>query len=210
MQDFNMEQDRLREMNDFYKFPNFKDTDIVVDIGTNSGDFILAAIHYGARNIEGYEISKKSFLEACKKVPDYVKLHNKAVWRSDVPEEIKYNSSEEGYETLSLLLNTGGDTPAETISLDNILSTKERVDYLKMDCEGAEYPILYTSKLLYKVKYMVIEVHNFSKENIKYTGIDKSVLNSEDLRVFLIERGFAIPVFPTKNAAVDFIYATRL
>lgn len=201
--------DRLREMNDFYKFPQFSGDDIIVDIGTNSGDFILAAIEYGARKIEGYEISMTSFLRAVHNVPDYVKLYNKAVWRSDIKEELKYHRNEEGHETLSVILRPDGDTPVETISLDEILETKDRVDYLKMDCEGAEYPILYTSKLLSKVRYMVIEVHNFSPGNIKYVGLDKKLMNSRDLRSFLISEGFHVNDFPNENADVDFIYATR-
>ena len=46
----------------------------------------------------------------------------------------------------------------ETISLDSILKEYGEVEYIKVDCEGCEYELLY-GRDLSKVKILVLETH---------------------------------------------------
>ena len=46
-----------------------------------------------------------------------------------------------------------------TIGLDKILRRFNEVELLKLDCEGSEWPILFTSKLLRKVRRVCGEYH---------------------------------------------------
>lgn len=61
----------------------------------------------------------------------------------------------------------------------------ERCDLLKLDCEGAEYAILYgaSDELLSRIDNIVLEYHHFS---------DDPRANERDLRTFLESKGFAV------------------
>jgi hypothetical protein len=45
------------------------------------------------------------------------------------------------------------------IALDEILAKFERIKLLKLDCEGSEFPILLTSRLLARVEKIIGEYH---------------------------------------------------
>src|SRR5205085_11350710 len=53
--------------------------------------------------------------------------------------------------------------PVETIPLDEILCGFERVRFLKIDCEGSEFPILLTSRLLSRIECIVGEIHEVTR-----------------------------------------------
>ncbi|CAN0498790.1 unnamed protein product, partial [Phaeothamnion confervicola] len=52
----------------------------------------------------------------------------------------------------------------QTISLDDILREHPHIRYLKIDAEGAEYPILFTSTLLARVYEISGEFHETQAE----------------------------------------------
>lgn len=70
-------------------------------------------------------------------------------------------------------------------------------DYLKIDCEGAEYDILYASpeSITNRIRFIGIEYHHFSNRNTH---------TPEALRAFLESRGFTVTV-PKKS----FFFAIR-
>src|SRR3989344_3768503 len=89
----------------------------------------------------------------------------------------------EGSGSHSLFSKTGKLVKVETTSLDReIKSNKIKViDLLKLDCEGAEYPIIYGSKLLPKVvKRISMEWHPIEGYKI------------EDLKKHLERNGFRV------------------
>jgi hypothetical protein len=75
----------------------------------------------------------------------------------------------------------------QTVSLHDIfaLNGMETCDYLKLDCEGAEYESLYglDDQDLKRVRCIGMEYHHFS---------DDPTHNSQRLEAFLVHKGFHI------------------
>jgi len=122
-----------------------EDGDVVVDIGFNYGIFSLGALNKGASKIYGFEPNKNIYniIKDIYPDKDKVKIYNYAV--SDKNETLTFY---EGHNTLaSSLENSVGDYKQsydvqcinfyEFIVKNNI----EKIDFLKVDCEGAEYGI---------------------------------------------------------------------
>ncbi len=161
-----------------------------IDIGANCG---VATIILAKQNPEStiycFEPCKKTFETLCNNIKinnlKNVIPHNKAV-------------SKEELKTISLFLNpeySGGNTTyadnntinnyfnkpiesydVECISLDEIIANNNvtEVELLKIDCEGAEYDILYNSACLKQkiIKNMVGEFHNL-KYNLENDNKNK-------------------------------------
>ena len=86
------------------------------------------------------------------------------------------NDSKDGQESIEVKCTT----LAEIIESNRL----DRVDMLKMDCEGAEYEILYPAppQLLERVKEIRMEYHN----------LDKDRRNLDSLREFLVGNGYTV------------------
>jgi FkbM family methyltransferase len=95
-----------------------------------------------------------------------VHVHCAAVWRSDAPTaELPFLPSSDPANTGggSVIWDTDGHL-VNAIPFDTVVETasaggRGRVDLVKMDCEGAEFPILLTSKLLHRIDHIVGEYH---------------------------------------------------
>ena len=150
-----------------YQLPErFHSTDVVIDVGAHVGSFAYACNKRGARTIVAFEPDNENFKLAwsnLKPLGPRVRIYGKAVWRSDRhPTSLIYS----GYNSASPTLDTGSGTvlvqgeekPSQTrnmvscIGLDRILQRFKRVRLLKLACEGAEWPILFTSKELRRVE----------------------------------------------------------
>ncbi|MDB5252003.1 MAG: FkbM family methyltransferase [Flaviaesturariibacter sp.] len=60
------------------------------------------------------------------------------------------------------------------VTLSSVLREHEKVDLLKMDCEGSEYGILYDTPAedLRRIRVMAIEVHQLDKERCNLDALD--------------------------------------
>jgi FkbM family methyltransferase len=155
-----------------YKIPPNLGGQVVVDIGCHIGLYSLVCLNRGAKFIAAYEAHPQNFRLACTNLRSCtakgrLSLNHAVVWRSDEPEssEIKvpdYDTTNTG--GISVVWHDSG-TPVKTVSLDGVIrqamevNRTDKVDMLKIDCEGSEYPILYTSKLLGHVKRIAGEWH---------------------------------------------------
>ena len=114
------------------------------------------------------------------------------------------------------VFNAGGGQEVPTIPLDDLirdvtLGGARRIDLMKIDCEGAEYPILFTSRMLHLVDEIVGEYHNFDvgahpdhpfhhiSDEAKVAGIDHFTVN--ELTDFLRRSGYEVttvahPILP--------------
>ncbi len=158
---------------------------VVIDIGANAGyfDFILLSKVKDAR-IFAYE-----------PVPANVKLLQSTIENNGLMKEITLHPmavTGTVQDHLDLFVQSAGEStvvasalqgfhndntqkisvPATTLQKiieDNRL---ERIDVLKMDCEGSEFDIMYNtpSELLRRASILAIEVHDMDKEkkNIQY------------------------------------------
>jgi hypothetical protein len=116
------------------------------------------------------------------------------VWRSDKESQILRvgNSPIDNRSSMRTILENG-DQPITTTKLDDILSQFNTVKLLKIDIEGSEYPVLYTSTQLNKVQEIVGEYHEFlDTKDISINGYKQ---NKKGLYDFLTNQGFKITLF---------------
>lgn len=138
-----------------YGIPFFNEDDVVIDIGMHIGSFACLAYMKGSRNVFGYEVDQTAYKLAVNNTAAFslsdIVPQNMAVVRSDNPPSAVH------YETGSM--QTGfGEEVAFAIAFDKILDDRD-IRFLKIDCEGSEFPILYTSDLS-RVNEIAGEFHN--------------------------------------------------
>lgn len=184
----------------------------VIDIGAGVGDFsILAA--YGHPNaqvyaLEPYPGSYDLLVEniALNTLPQ-VHAFPLAVWsRSgrlllDLTrgEPLQIVSIEEERKEENVAHFTVG-----ALTLENLLADQgiERVDLLKLDCEGAEYEILMAapSKVLARVQRIILETHDLDDQR-----------NHNHLIQFLESAGYRVNWYKNQvHADLGYLFATRM
>jgi FkbM family methyltransferase len=164
-----------------YRLPErFAAGDIVIDIGAHIGAFAQAVLARGCENVTGIEPDGANFEIAA----DYLKLHidsgrlqlvRGAAWRSDRnTDELRfdgYHPFPKSFTGMAGILNTGNGSviwgsgePVAKIAFDELVDRvtnrgERRVRLLKLDCEGAEWPILLTSQRLGLIDEICGEFH---------------------------------------------------
>jgi FkbM family methyltransferase len=207
------------ELNEYLLPDKIEPNDIIIDIGAHIGGFIYGCLKRGARNIYAYEALKENYDIASAGFDEEimygaVKLYNLAVWRSDVAPTTLYNSGfcDPGNSGTNVVVyNTTTERPVSTISLDDILSKigkSRKIKLIKLDCEGSEFPILFTSKKLNQIDYICGEYHSITLCNFEKDG--KSKFNELDLYLFLKNQGFSMIYFKNAlNNLIGMFYAKR-
>jgi FkbM family methyltransferase len=157
----------------------FTASDIVIDIGCHIGAFAAYALARGAGFVAAYDADAANVALARHNLRAWrraVAVQVAAVGRSDRPLERAYFS---GYPmTWDGLENTGGgkvswDTVEGTVpalAFDRIVDDaceagRHSVRLIKLDCEGAEWPILFTSRRLHAVEEIVGEYHELAADD---------------------------------------------
>ena len=161
-----------------YQIPELSSSDVVIDVGAHIGAFTCACLARGAQRVIAFEPDASSFLLAGQNIRDYLAshhfarcpvLHNAAVWRSDRQESLqitnaRFNSLIHAFHHAAqcTLFHDAHTMPVHSVGLDTVLQPLSEVALLKLDCEGAEWPIIFTSTQLYKVRRLVLEVHSLA------------------------------------------------
>jgi FkbM family methyltransferase len=166
--------------------------DTVLDIGSHIGAFCRLAADRGAR-VVGYEANRENHALANLNLMhrESVSLHQAAVWRSDQPGSsllftpsaapdntgggsVLFQSEDEHWQTIPL--STTVEIPAEmrlsthavpTVALDVVLREIGPVRFMKIDVEGAEFPILLTATELRNISVIAGEFHAFTEPQMK-------------------------------------------
>jgi FkbM family methyltransferase len=163
-----------------YRLPAcFAPTDIVIDVGAHIGSFAYAVVTRGGEHVLSIEPDRENCARAREHLKPYlecgrVQLTEGAAWRSDAnDDELRFD----GYQVfppsfgLGGILNTGGGSvmwgagePVAKVALDDVIDLvtshgERRVRLLKLDCEGAEWPVLLTSRRLHLVDEIAGEFH---------------------------------------------------
>lgn len=167
----------LEEVCSSYFLPGEKKK-VCVDIGANIGAFMGFALEEDRfEKVYGYEPAFQTYHTALSM------LRNFKLLREDVQVR-NFAVTEQSGQVLRLFGDESGESgntslirgechafeeTCMTISLDDIftLNGVDYIDYLKMDCEGAEYNILYGCKRLEDVGIISLEVHHGMMDNIK-------------------------------------------
>lgn len=148
---------------------------VILDLGANVG---YTAVHfaqvYPEARVVAVELDKQNYEAARNHTRDYPRctLINAAVWSEDGT--VSYDAGEEawGFHVESNGNGNGGAarpmTTAQAKTLTTIMADNKisEVDYIKMDIEGAEWPVLSTADgWLERVKSIKVEIHpKFNKD----------------------------------------------
>lgn len=174
---------------------------VVVDIGAHVGAFSTYAAINGA-NVYSYEPSPKNYgllmeninLNNIKNITAY----NKAVCGHSGKVKLYVNSKVPQLDSM-FREGDGESVDVECTTLKNIINTVGEVNLLKMDCEGAEYEIIFKTpeKYLKMIKKIAMEYH---EDVVEY--------RKEDMAKFLSNNGFDVRTRPINNHS-GLIYAVR-
>lgn len=198
-----------------YPLPSkFDEQDVLIDIGAHIGSFSYAALKRGAGKVYAFEAHPVNHAITRKNLEQFgerVECRNLAVWRSDIPSVTLFNDRLDSEADA----NTGGHAvvynveglPIESVGLDEIITEatggfQRKVRMLKIDCEGAEYPILFSSKFLNAVEEICGEYHEIPPEVVpegaKVPGMPER-LDRHALKNFLEGAGWSVELFPSSE-----------
>jgi FkbM family methyltransferase len=183
----------------------------IVDIGGGIGDFTtFAAKAHASNTVYAFEPTPQSYglLQENLKRNRALNAHGfaQAIWSEEGTLYIDTTVGEPG----QFISHTEGSSSSATasIAVPSISLAQafqrlgiNRCDLLKMDCEGAEYAILFNSapEVLEKVQRIVMEYH----DNV-------TQYSHADLESFLIERGFTVHSTPNfVHKTLGYLYASR-
>lgn len=189
--------------------------DIVIDIGGYVGSFALPAARLAPRGrIFSFEPSPSNYEQFVKNLglndlPN-VKVYNQGVASSD--RKITLFLDNMNPASNSIYLRSDQDrgnnyVEKEAVTLGAIFAREgiERCDFLKIDCEGAEYEILMNldRSMLDRIGKIACEYHQPA-----YYGVTNPEHTPEKLSRFLEEKGFAVYLKPV-NPYLGMLYAAN-
>jgi len=205
-----------------YRLPaSFRHQDIIIDIGAHVGGFSYAVLTRGAGSVYAYEAHPINHAIARKNLESFGDrsiCRNKAVWRSDAQPRTLYNDDITGYVNtggISVLWNEVG-VPVQTVSFDDVLfeashGLTKQIRLLKFDCEGSEYPLLFTSKNLGVVREICGEYHEIKAEIVPErakVSNDCWSFDARGLKDFFEKAGWVLELEP-KGGNVGLFFARR-
>ena len=191
----------------------------VIDIGGGLGDFtIFVAAQHPKNTVYAFEPTPDSFallqenlrlnhIENARAFPEAVWAVSGPILIDTSPREPVQFTSRSGDElsrgrtAIQNRIGPGIEVPG--ISLAEALEHTgvAQCNLLKMDCEGAEYNILFHApdEILERIERIVMEYHD-----------NTSMYTHEDMARFLAEKGFAVKTYPNQvHAYLGYLYASR-
>lgn len=184
----------------------------VVDIGAGLGDFsILAAHTYPNNQVYAYEPFMESFTLLNRNLAAN-HVGNVQAFQQAVGQTGSLVLDLSGGEPLQIQSRQSQPTTAEnhertvevtSLALNEVFVQNgiQRCDLLKLDCEGAEYDILFNAntKALERVQRLVMEYHD---------GVNG--YSHRDLVAFLEQQAFEVRLTPNPvHAHLGYLYASR-
>lgn len=197
--------------NNIYTPPGFsiENNDIVVDIGAHVGSFTLFAASKTKNMVYAFEPFTTNF-EFLKKNIYTNKLHNIITYNNVVSNKIgveKLFLFENSREYLIFNRQEGRksyiDVPSVTLQyiIDNIIGNKvKQIDFLKLNCEGAEGLILLSTPIDYffNIRKIAMEFHD-----------TLSPLKHNEIQKVLKKMGFVTKLSWDGKSPSGYIYAKR-
>jgi FkbM family methyltransferase len=208
-----------------YRLPQrFEPGDIVIDVGAHIGSFAEAAVSRGCRNVTCIEPDRSNFEIAAANLRPHieagcVRLVRGAAWRSDRnTDELYFDGHHpfpQSFPGMEGIINTGNGSvmwgsgePVAKVAFDDIVDRatnrgERPVRLLKLDCEGAEWPILLTSQRLGLIREICGEFHEIGGEFLEISedrpaktpvfSLERSAkLTVEVLAGYLEDAGFTV------------------
>lgn len=155
-----------------YKFSSSTTSPIIIDCGSNIGLSVLYYKQlYPFSSIVAFEPDEQNFLLLQKNVASNnlseVQLHQAAVWIHNGTISFEGRESEASHIS-------DGDTSHQVASLrlKDVLEQHDQIDFLKIDIEGAEWPVLVDCKeSLQHVAHLFLEYHGKVDDTNKLTEL---------------------------------------
>jgi FkbM family methyltransferase len=212
--------EKVHDLNEYRLPDHLERDDLILDIGMHIGSFTYAALQRGSHNVHGFEAEQDNFNCAVRNLSAFagrVHLNHQAVFRSDRRGDKLYHG---GYTTDSG--NTGGGSvlwattgeEMNVVAFDDILRRltedgRRRVRLLKIDCEGSEYPILLTSRLLHLIDHIHGEYHEIPAPHVPRSSRIDGVADftRHVLAQHLTAAGFEVELCPLKGSAIGIFFA---
>ena len=183
-----------------------KPEDTIVDIGGHIGSFTVKAASLASNGkVYTFEPFPSTYAVLAKNTENLknVEIQQTAVSGASGAQELFFSSSNPAENSLLRKTDNSIEVPLVTLTDAFDKNHIKNVDLLKVDCEGAEYDILFNAgDSLSIVQKMVMEVHE-----PKYFGIpDKYTIDG--LIQLLEEHGFTVR-FVRENRFQGYIFASR-
>lgn len=198
----------------------FNPGDVVLDIGSHIGDF---SIYFGQKysDVEFFcfEPAPRLF-NLCKSNIELNNLKNVHVFEFGISSQTRkaafylgnnsaigslYSAFEESFAKGVASYQKNNEIEVQIHSINEILPIigKSRIDIIKLDCEGAEYDILYNINysLLVNIRFLLIEAHFMQNMCPEY--------NPLKLMEFLNSKGFHCD-YIVLNSDAYMLYVSRL
>lgn len=143
-----------------YRLEPLQPDDVVIDIGAHIGTFTMRAYLSGSRSVYGYEIDPWHLEAAVANLAgmeDGAGVEHAAVVRGDGGRSAEYHY-EGGWNSFAA---AGTVVPSKSLDeiINEVCAPGEHVRFLKIDCEGGEYPILMTCTQLDRIDEIAGEWH---------------------------------------------------
>lgn len=176
---------------------NLRDKPNIVDVGGHIGGFSkYASTRYPGANIFVFEANKRNWEILKANVGECATVYEGAlVGKKPVNRRLVISAGEADRVTggWGIIYNKDKYTPDENTATEEIknfyfikdvFSKLDKVDILKLDCEGSEWLILehMTDEELYKVDYLVAEIHCGA---LAHTGVSYSKIRDRILKQFI-------------------------
>jgi len=198
-------------LNEYRLPPRLAAGDIVIDVGAHIGSFAYAVVLRGGEHVCSIEPDPVNCTFAADNLrpyidKGYVQLMEHAVWRSDPnDDELRfdgYHPFPKSFAGMEGVINTGDGSviwgvgePVAKVAFDDVVDRvtnrgERRVRLLKLDCEGAEWPIVLTSRRLQLIDEIVGEFHELGGPFLEI-GEDRpskaQVFHSDRVAAFTID-----------------------
>lgn len=190
-----------------YNLQDFKiqKNDIVIDMGAHIGIFSIYASQFCKNGkIYAYEASKENYdilMENLQinKIKNVFAFNKAGFSKTGTA---KFYLSENDLANHSLYKKTKNSVDVETTTLSEIFTRNslEKCDFLKMDCEGAEFDILMnlSDEYFEKIKKICLEYHHIDGSNFTVTNLNKK----------LQSHNFVVRIIP-HSEKIGFLYASK-
>lgn len=188
------------------EFITVEEGDVVVDIGFNFGIFTYHTLSHNPSKVYGLEPNTEVSKHFKKIINDKrVVIFDSAVGDFDGEVEF-FENNDTGMSTILDDINNEGKLKSYKVpimTLDNLIKSEniEIIDYLKVDCEGAEFSIFesLTDEILSnKIRKIAIEIHKVPDDPKVQSLIKK-----------LTECGFELKLSLQENNPIGMIYAKK-
>lgn len=193
-----------------YRVPDrFEPTDVVIDIGAHIGSFSWLAYARGSRSVYAYEIDPWHVQGAVVNLggcQDGTAIHPCAVVRGDEHRAAQYTYAG-NWNSFSEI---GQPVPSKSLDeiINEVCAPGEDVRFLKIDCEGGEWPILGTCTQLDRIQEIAGEWHvvDAAPAELKDLPLD---IHPGALKMFLESKGFDCEIVHTGAENTGLFFAKR-